>query len=67
MGRYRLSAWKSGDQLALNVPLDAEAAYEKVLQLRQAGYTHITLLDLETSEQRTDVERLLLGKRRPKD
>ncbi|HXH52807.1 MAG TPA: hypothetical protein VNH53_05195 [Sphingomicrobium sp.] len=63
MARYKISARNAAGGFGLDEPLTAEDAYQKVLELRDAGYDNITLTDTETGERITDVERLLLRKR----
>lgn len=63
MARYKITARNSAGALGLEEPLTAAEAYYKLVELRDSGYDHIVLTNIDTGEQIVDVDQLLRDSR----
>ena len=59
MGRYTVHVPESDMVMGEQSPLSAIEAYYKVRELRRAGFNVVTLKNVESGEEITDVESLL--------
>ena len=60
MAHYTVHVPESGMVMGLDKPLSGLEAYTKVCELRSAGFTTVTLTNVDTGEEITDVASLVL-------
>ena len=58
MAHYTIKAWSNDGPLRLSEPLIRNAALRKARELRERGFTHISLIDPETGSE-TDLDEFL--------
>jgi len=61
MARYIVRAKGAGGPVEFAEPLTIDKALAKVLELRKAHFEHITLFNIRTAIEITDLEELLQG------
>ncbi len=59
MALYLISAFDPAGFQSGTLPLTAQHAYKRARELKQAGYSEITLTVVESGQQITDIEFLL--------
>ena len=58
MGRYTVHVPESDTTMGAESPLSAVDAYYKVVELRKLGFRTVTLKNVDTGEEITDVDSL---------
>lgn len=59
MARYTIKAANEGGELNLLDPLTIDEALHKAVKLRDRGFRHISLINLQTEEEVADLEELM--------